>query len=54
MCRSKVISSVVIVVDTKIAKSGNLGSCKHDSVELIEKLASVCLELRATAYKHHK
>ena len=49
MRRGKVIGSVVIVVvivDTKIAKSGDLGtwaSCKHnESVEFIEKkLASV-------------
>ena len=52
----KVISSVV--VDTKVAISGDLGtlaSCKHnESVEFVEKLASVCLELSGTAYKRHK
>ena len=60
MRRGKVIGSVVIVVvmDTKIAKSGNLGtraSCKcNESVEFIDKLASVYLELSSTAYKRHK
>ena len=58
MHRGKVIGCVVIVVDTKIAKSGGLGisaSCKQNkSVEFGEKLASVCLESSGTAYKRQK
>ena len=45
---------VVVVVDTKIAKSGDLStwvSCKHNKyVEIGEKLASVCSESSGTAY----
>ena len=51
--RGKAIGCVV--VDTKIGKSGDLGTwanCKHNEyVEFDEKLAS---ELSGTAYKHHK
>ena len=56
--RGKVIGRivvVVIIVDTKITKSGDLGtwpSRKHNEyVEFGEKLASVCSELSGTAYK---
>ena len=65
MHKGKVIDSVVIiatvvdiVMDTKIAKSKDLGawaSCKHNgSVEFDEKLALVCLESSDLAYKRHK
>ena len=58
MRRGKVIGCVVVVVvvvDTKIAKSGGLGSCKHSKyVRFGEKLASVCLESSGSAYKRHK
>ena len=57
MRRGKVIGHVV-VVDTKIAKSGDVRtwtSCKHNRyVEFGEKLASVCSESSGTAYKSHK
>ena len=60
--RGKVISSVVILVmGTKLAKSedlyylGIIMLCKcNESVELGEKLASVCLELISTTYKCHE
>ena len=57
--RGKVIGHIVIVVvmDKKITKSGDLGtwvSCKHDYVEFGKKLASVCSESSGAAYKHHK
>ena len=46
MRRGEVIGRVVIVVDIKIAKSGDVRtwtSCKHNRyVEFGEKLASVC------------
>ena len=59
MRRGKVIGRVVVVVvDTKIAKSWDLStwaSCKrNESVECGEKLASVRLESSGTAYKRHK
>ena len=50
-------SVFVIVVDTKIAKSGGLGtwtslvSVHNQSTEFGEKLASVSLELSGKAYK---
>ena len=52
-------SVFVVVVDTKIAKSGGLGTCQwtslvsvhNQSTEFGEKLASVCLELSGKAYK---
>ena len=51
-------SVIVIVMDTKIIKCGDLGtwaSCKRNkSVEFGKKLASVCLESSGTAYKRHK
>ena len=47
-----------MVVDTKIAKSGGLGtwtSCKHNEyIEFGEKLASECSKSSGTAYKRHK
>ena len=57
MCRGKVIGRVVIVVilDTKIIKSGDLGtqaSYKHN--EYGEKLGSVCLESSDMAYSCYK
>ena len=51
---------VVVVVDTKIAKSGDVhvgtwASCKSNkSVEFGKKLASVHLESSGTVYKRHK
>ena len=61
MCRGKVIGCVVVVVvvvDTKIAKSGDVrtrASCKHNKyVEFGEKLASVCSESNGTACESHK
>ena len=58
--RGKVIGCVIVVVvivavDTKITKSGDLGiwpSYEHN--EYVEKLASVCLESNGMAYKRHK
>ena len=58
--RGKVISHVVVVVvvDTKVFKSGDLGtwlSCKHNKyVEFGEKLALVRSGSSGTAYKRHK
>ena len=55
--KGKVIGcvNVVVVVDTKIAKSGDLGIWAYcnlnKSVESGEKLAWVCLELSGTAYQ---
>ena len=49
---------VVVVVDTKIAESGDLdtqGSCTcNESVEFGKKLVSLCLELIVMAYRLHK
>ena len=57
MRRGKVIGRVV-VVDTKIAKSGDVctwASCKHNKyVEFGEKVASVCSESNGTARESHK
>ena len=53
-----IIVVMVVVMDTKIAKSGDLGTwerCKHnESVKFGKKLASVCLESSGTIYKRHK
>ena len=59
MRRGKVIIRVVVVaVDTKIAKSGDVctwASCKHNKyVEFCEKLASICSESNGTACESHK
>ena len=55
-CTCEVIGCIV-VVDTKITKSGNLGtwvSCKHNKcVEFGQTLDSVYSELSRTAYEHH-
>ena len=49
---------VVIVVDTEIAKSGDLGnwaSCNHnENVECGDKLALIGLESSGMAYKYDK
>ena len=56
--RGKVIGSVVVVANKKIARSQHLGTLvtyKHNkSVEFGKKLASLCFESSGTAYKHHK
>lgn len=53
--RSKVIGCAdVIVVDSKITKSGDLRTCEtckcNESVKFDEKLASACLESSGVAY----
>ena len=51
---------VIVVVNTKIAKSGDLhvgtwASSKHNEyIKFGGKLASICLESSGMAYKHHK
>ena len=56
--KQSVCTSVVVVVGTKIATLGDLGigaTRKHDeSVEISEKLASVCLDFFGMAHEHHK
>ena len=60
MCirKGKVISSVVIIMDTKITKSGDVDTevnCNcNRSVEFGEIMTSICLELIGTAFKIHK
>ena len=59
MCKGcRVVVVIVVIVDTKIAKSGDLGtwgSCKRNEyVKFGEKLASVCSESSSTAYQCHK
>ena len=52
------LSSVVIVVSMKIAKSRDLGigmTLKHnESIEVGEKIASVCFDSFGTAHESHK
>ena len=55
--RGKVIARVVVVVivDTKTTKSGDLGTCQNEYyVKFAEKLASVCSESSGMGYKCHK
>ena len=58
MRRDKVIGSVVVIVDTKIAWSQHLGAwatCKRDeSVEFRKKMASVSFKSIDTAHKGRK
>ena len=59
MRRGKVIGFVCLsIVTTKITRSQHLGTWSihkyNESVEVGEKLASVCLKWSGTAYKHHE
>ena len=53
-----IIVVVVVIVGTKIARSRDLGicvCCKHnESVDICEKLVSVCFELLNMAHKRYK
>ena len=59
MRKGKVIGHVVVVpIHKEITRSWDLGTRVirkyNESVEVGDKLASVCLELSAMAYKRHK
>jgi hypothetical protein len=44
-----------VIVSTKIATFRDLGSCKHnESIQVGEKLASVCFKLRDTIHERDK
>ena len=50
-----IIVTVIVVMDTKIAKSGDLGTwARLQAQQIWQKLAIVYLESSGTAYKHHK
>ena len=53
-----VVVVVVVIVGTKIARSRDLGicaCCKHnESVDICEKLVSVCFKLLNMAHKRYK
>ena len=56
--RGKVISLSLVVVSTKIASLGDLGTqvtCKANKfIGISEKVTSVCLKSFCTGHEHHK